>query len=229
MAVERQSGSEADVYAFEEVRPYLERGMNVPAGFFCSFGRYEGEDITWRVLDAKDGSALLVSEKALAPGRYHHTKEDITWDKSSLRAWLNDEFLYAAFNDGERKRIFDTTRSNEGSINFGTPGGPDTDDNVFCLSYREALRYFTSPEELICYPTRVAKGKGVWTNDEGASPWWLRTPGDGGEFAAYVDEEGRINNNGFSVRLEGIGVRPAIVVDIAPESICQFSIWDSSF
>ena len=175
------------------------------------FGRYGGEEIEWRVLDVRDGRALLVTEKVIDRRPYHSAGGDITWSKCSLRAWLNGEFLDSAFDASERSRIAETLVSNPDNPVWGTPGGPDTRDRVFCLSIAETARYYserypTEAQQMVHILLESKKGIVFW--------WWLRSPGHDAANAAFslfgVDSGSLVGHRVHEV----IGVRPALWVNL---------------
>jgi hypothetical protein len=44
--------------------------------------------------------------------------------------------------------------------------------------------------------------------------WWLRSPGDGPDFAAYVDNDGTVDLNGHLVDNSSGGIRPALWLNL---------------
>ena len=80
------------------------RDSNV--GDYVVFGAYEQdrevlngkEDIEWLVLEKEEGRILVLSKYALDAQQYHTSKEDVTWETSTLRQWLNEDFLNLAFS-----------------------------------------------------------------------------------------------------------------------------------
>ena len=59
----------------------------------CEIGSIiEFADIDWRVLDIQGNKALLISEKVLETRRYNDEYKDITWEKCTLRGYLNGDF-----------------------------------------------------------------------------------------------------------------------------------------
>lgn len=72
------------------------------------FGSYEQdndksngkENIEWLILEVKDGKALLFSKYALdllVYSKYSSFDGYSSWEDSSLRRWLNDDFVNSAF------------------------------------------------------------------------------------------------------------------------------------
>lgn len=110
----------------------------------------EKQPIQWRVLSVNGNDAFLMAEKTLDNQCYNeHPKSSMgggkelwaTWETCTLRTWLNDTFLNAAFNDDEKNAIADTTvvTPGEDPWNTGTltDGGKDTIDKVYLLSLAE--------------------------------------------------------------------------------------------
>lgn len=108
------------------------------------------QPIQWRVLSVDGNDAFLMAEKTLDNQCYNeHPKSSTgggkelwaTWETCTLRTWLNDTFLNAAFTDEEKNAIADTTvvTPGEDPWNTGTltDGGNDTVDKVYLLSLEE--------------------------------------------------------------------------------------------
>ena len=201
-------------------------------GGHVTFGSYEQDDnldngpeeIEWIVLDTKDGKSLLISRYVLDAGVYHSDYVPVTWETSSLRAWLNSDFLGAAFSSEEQKAILSVTVENgpdQGYVEYETDGGNSTDDSVFLLSYGETWQYFSSEEERLCVPTAYAAGRGVWRNvgvsTDGQNPcsWWLRSPGSLEGCACRVRTDGDLGSSFADDRDPGI--RPVIWVDLSAD------------
>ena len=90
---------------------------SIKVGDIVTFGRYpqtaEGTDqtpIEWIVLDydEKENKALLLSKYGLDVKPYNTEWTGITWEKCTLRTWLNGEFLNKAFSAGEQSAILMT-------------------------------------------------------------------------------------------------------------------------
>ena len=124
---------------------------NAKVGDIVTFGNYEqdgdaengAEPIEWFILDMEDGQATLLSVYLLDGHRYHPEEMDkITWEDCELRAWLNDDFLNAAFTEAEQEHIAVTNVINEDNPIFGTPGGNDTADKIWLFSFSDLEKYF---------------------------------------------------------------------------------------
>lgn len=194
-----------------------------------TFGTYEqdndtsngAEDIEWLVLAKENNKILVISDKALDCQRYNAIHKDITWEQCSLRKWLNDSFLNAAFSEEERALIQSTTISADKNPQYSTDPGNATTDKVFLLSINEAKKYFNSDEARKCAPTAYAKAQGAFTSDtnkttSGATTcWWrLRSPGNYQDTAAFVHIDGSVYYDGYYVRDARACVRPALWISI---------------
>ncbi|MCL2124561.1 MAG: DUF6273 domain-containing protein [Oscillospiraceae bacterium] len=174
-------------------------------------------DKSWIVLTVDSGKALLLSEKILEERAYNEENAVVTWEDCTLRDYLNNTF-YNAFSSDDKSRIVESSLANNDNEMYGTSGGNDTVDKVFLLSLDEVDDYMGSnaPKNL----QKAIAAKSVIKN--GASSWWLRSPGPGvyGEdpldnnTASYVDGEGRINVLAYYVHNGNVGVRPAIWVTL---------------
>lgn len=193
------------------------------AGDYAFFGEYEQdnntangkEDIEWLVLEVKDGKALVISKYALDCKQYN-TKNytDVTWEACTLRRWLNNDFINAAFSAEEKAIIPTVTVSSDKNPEYSTNPGNATQDQVFLLSITEANKYFSSDSARQCEPTDFAVANGAWESDSGNCWWWLRSSGYSQGSAARVGHGGVVHEGGYFVDY-GIGaVRPALWIDL---------------
>jgi hypothetical protein len=192
------------------------------------FGGYE-----WRVLEVRDGKALIITDKTIDFRAYHNESKDITWADCELRSYLNHEF-YENFDAADRAKIADTSNANENNQWYDAPGGVDTTDKIFLLSLEEAVRYFGDSGQLADRPfdtsyqrlteqindqyddARIAYAAvdSLWGTPAGAaSDWWLRSPGFNAVFVAYVSQFGVIYVEGRSIDYF-YGIRPAMWVTL---------------
>ncbi len=124
---------------------------DIKVGSIVKLGHYEQdndlsngkEPIEWQVLDISDDMALLISCYVLDNVRYNDEIKPSTWENCGLRKWMNDQFINAAFSDDEQKHIKTVKLTNEDNKIYGTDGGNDTYDRVFCLSIDEVMKYYT--------------------------------------------------------------------------------------
>ena len=155
---------------------------------------------------------LLLTKEGIACRPYHEEFEEVTWEKCSLRSWLNGEFLNG-FTDEERAMILKTRVKNLDNPDYDTPGGNDTEDLAFLLSIEEARHFFKNDENRICIPGKEAIEEGVFVAG-GACLWWLRSPGGSRGSAACVYAGGFVSSPGFIVYPFSYGVRPALWVNL---------------
>ncbi len=195
---------------------------NVKVGDYIKFGKYEQdnktsngkEPIEWLVLDVQGDKALVISKYALDVQPYHKTLDTITWEKCTLRSWLNNDFYNSAFTSSEKNKIRTTTVVAEDNSEYGTEAGNNTQDKIFLLSCNEAKRYFASDDARKCKTTAYAKARGAETSSDGTCYWWLRSPGTYRAYAAYVYRYGGVDEYGGSVNYAYHAVRPAMWISI---------------
>ena len=162
----------------------------------------------------KEGNqVLLLSKYVLDAKPYNEELEDVTWETSDIRQWLNNEFYTTAFNKTEKAKIQTSLIKNEDNLEYGTSGGNDTEDKVFLLSEKEAETLFSNEEERIAKATEYAQKSGVYVDKEKASWWWLRSPGYYRDSAAGVSYYGWVYRDGRDVDYNDDGVRPALYLN----------------
>lgn len=152
-------------------------------GDIVTFGHYEQdndttngkEPIAWRVLDKNDeGQYLIISEKVLDVQPYNTTNLFITFEKSTIRSWLNgythsynkvgiditnDNFIDTAFTAEEKAKLVTSNAPAHVNTSHSSEPGNATTDKVFLLSMDEAHDYFTSDEDRLADATRYAVKK----------------------------------------------------------------------
>ncbi len=107
----------------------------VQVGDTILFGHYpqefDGQDnteISWTVYSITGKNAFLFSDKSLAIRPFDENGKT-SWAKSSLRKWLNKEFLLNAFSKEEQKQLISIKHEN-------------TSDKVSLMAYKEAVAVF---------------------------------------------------------------------------------------
>ncbi len=190
------------------------RFFNAKVGDVISFGNckqhilgYE-EDIRWLVLERKDDSVLVVSEKLLDYLPYGGEE----WADSSLRTWLNGEFYDKSFSVEQKARILSAEVTA-----LGDESSADTEDKVFLLSAADTYNYFSDIEARKAGYSGWAERKysdsvqTTYATSESRA-WWLRDT----SYRQY-----NIKNIGSDGVLGGIkydessGVRPAMWIDLS--------------
>ena len=189
-------------------------------GETIEFGNYpqdkDGTEkpIEWIVMKNEGNQILLLSKYVLDAKPYNKEWEDVTWETSDIRQWLNNEFYTTAFNKAEKAKIQTSLIKNEDNSKYGTNGGNDTEDKVFLLSEKETETLFSNKEERIAKATEYATKSGVYVNEEKAAWWWLRSPGDNSKNAAEVWNYGWVGRSGDDVDCSNDGVRPALHLNL---------------
>ncbi len=195
-------------------------------GDVVNFGTYEQdnnkktkhEEIEWKVLEIKDNKALVISEYVIDTGAYNTEKGDIAWEKCTLRKWLNEDFINAAFGDNEKELIATTTLAAEKKPSNSTYTPAPTQDKIFILTAEEAEHYFPERENRKSRVTAYTVGKEAkgYSDWDGFGTWWLR--GAIGYFqnvSAQVDAyDGDIECN-YTYVEEIQGIRPVMWIDLS--------------
>ena len=149
------------------------------------------------------------------PKLYNASYTTVTWETSTLRKWLNNDFLNSAFSANEKAMIPTVTVSADKNPDYSTNPGNATQDKVFLLSITEVNKYFNFNSARRCEPTDYAVANGAWKNDSGNCYWWLRSPGYNQDCAALVIYDGRVSEGGTCVDVDNRSVRPALWIDLS--------------
>lgn len=187
--------------------------------------------VKWLVLESSGDKALLISLYNLDVYYYLDTErmfdyEDknipVSWAVSDIRYWLNENLLYSIFNDTERSCVLPTKVHTPDNPVYGTTGGEDTTDYLFLLSIEEAQKYFSSDVER---RTQIVPDVDIeqydlmaythYLNTTDYYDWWLRSPGETQDFAAFVGRFGDVNVEGEILAAESVSIRPAMWVDLS--------------
>ena len=192
--------------------------QTVQVGDIIPFGGYD-----WRVLDVQANRAFIITENVIEQRAYHGNFDDwegITWEHSTLRSYLNNQF-FNSFNAADRARIAETRIVNNDNPWFGIPGGNDTTDKIFLLSLEEVVRYFGDSGQLgnrLSADTWFINDRyntaRIARNTYGNQWWWLRSPGCCSNSAASVSTDGTFLVSGPGVYHVYGGVRPALWLEL---------------
>ena len=182
---------------------------------------FKYEPIKWRVLQSENGEAFLLSDVILDKQLYNENDKYVTWEKSSLRAWLNKKFINTAFSDEEKEKINITEIVNQDNPVYGIEGGNNTFDKIFLLSLsvvseqQDGEKYGFLDDEI------RACGKSDFSKT--VSWWWLRSPGRNSFSAAEVDCCGWILRCGVDVCYDSDGVRPALHLNLSSSNLFSYA------
>ncbi|SOB71940.1 consensus disorder prediction [Anaerobutyricum hallii] len=149
----RLKGEDATYYNSDETGQYNWNGN------YKTYHYFKYEPIKWRVLNRNGNDALLLADIALDDQEYNTKFEDVTWESSSMRSWLNGygasvnqpktdysrkNFINSAFTSTQRNAIKTTNVVNNNNIGYGIAGGNNTSDKVFLLSESEVYNTDTA-------------------------------------------------------------------------------------
>ena len=225
----------------DESKKYIEnedlvRLPNYSVGTYINFGKYyknnntELEQIEWRVIAKENDKMLLMSRYGIEYMPFNEVDKGITWETSTLRKWLNEDFYNLAFNDIEKKSIIkNLTKIDTGS---GGNSGRDTYDYVTLLSHKDLIDYLdlydlidakediTKFDSLKCYHTRYAfenynkkTGKKI-RNEYLPKRWWLRDITATYKNVLIYDYQDKKVSETMNCTEKSVLVRPAIWVAI---------------
>ena len=171
---------------------------------------FKYEPIKWRVIKCENGEALLLSDIVLDKQKYNKRLKKVTWEKSTLRKWLNIKFMNRAFSSSEQEAIRTTKVINEDNYYYKTDGGNDTLDKIYLLSLSET-------DEEKEYGFTDSYGMTIkysnYADLDDYQYWWLRTPGEKNISAAAVDMFGEAYVGGGESDME-LGIRPVLHLNL---------------
>lgn len=182
---------------------------------------FKYEPIKWRVLHYENSEAFLLADAILDSQPYHSEKEEIDWEKSSIRAWLNNEFINKAFSNEENKAINTVELINKDNSKYGTQGGKNTSDKLFLLSLSEVDETEES-KEYGFWDKKTRKCKNDNFSEE-TYFWWLRSPGNSSHDAAGVYYYGWVFGYGYDVQEPAGGIRPALYLNLSSSDFFSYA------
>lgn len=143
----------------------------------------EKKPIRWRVLSVEGDDAFLMADQAIESRPFDEEGSAVTWEKCSLRKWLNEDFIKEAFTEEEQAAIMETTVVNKDNEEYNTEAGADTQDKIYLLSIDEAAdtQYgFEKSDKAAFHRTSPARevAQTMYSSEAyNAFFWWLRSPG----------------------------------------------------
>ena len=195
------------------------------------FGKYE-----WLILDKKSDAKLLLCKDIVDMVPYNDIDGEVFWECSSLRAWMNCDFI-RGFSPEEKKKIKRIRLHNDANPIYGNSGGSETKDKIFALSFEELIKYYGKKRtdylnpnvslsddnnnddimranlKLEAHQLIILREKQRLDYSEilgKPMAWWLRTPGISNRKAMKVNCNGNIRIKGQDVIGPLVGVRPAM-------------------
>ena len=213
----------------ENVSDYVTTPENAQVGDYITFGSYEQdndttngkEDIQWLVLEKQEDKILVLSKYALDYVYFSEENKNyelpqqvknVSWENSTVRKWLNNEFVRESFSAEEANRIPTVTVSVNANDEYYLDEGEDTKDRLFLLSVDEALEYFPTDEERICLATEYIKGNVaiVGNQTDSNAMWGLRTRKKGNIYVSVLWNGDFYNNSVGDIVI----VRPAMWINL---------------
>lgn len=196
-------------------------------------GYFLSEPIKWRVLSINsDGTdAFVIADRAIDIAQYYSASNvEITWEKSSVRQWLNDAFLKKAFTADEQAAVKTTTVKTADNQESSEPGGNDTQDKIYLPSIEEIYNWdygFSAQEDE--EQTRMTTstdyawlGGTPFKRIAGFMSYWLRSPGKQKGYPATIGDWGAGKITSAKAE-EYLGVRPVMHVDLSDTSLWSYA------
>ena len=164
-----------------------------PVGSTVSFGTAAGVTLNWTVLERRGSTVLLSAQASVDTRPFTETRIGVSWGYSTLRSWLNREFLSESFTAEEQARIVQVAVENPANpYDAASKNRSATEDRVFLLSVQEIEQY---------YPAENSRAIGM--------VYWTRSSARRSDTAAMcVTESGAFSTE--DVRDKACGVRPAL-------------------
>lgn len=189
---------------YKESQEYMEKMLeyfNWDVNNVVSFGGYY-----WFVIEKTETTCKLLCSHAINPifMEYNEVVQDVTWETSTLRSYLNNEF-YNTFSDEEKTIIAKTKLSNSNNSEYGTDGGNDTEDYVYVLSETE---YMSLDPGVVGYILNTISDEIIAGNNQSC---WSRTPGNNNSSVITYTWRGAVSTYGVEVTKKHM-VLPVITI-----------------
>ena len=153
----------------------------------------------WYLADRSGDRVLLIKKNsfAITSDMADYTKDkNQSWESSTIRSYLNGDYLKDGFSDEELKTITPTEIKADSNPVYKTQGGNDTKDKVFIISARELEKY----SDLLNKTTKQC--------------WWTRTPGANEGTLVFVDTDKTVFYYGYEMTESDIRAKPAMWIDL---------------
>jgi len=163
---------------------------------YIEFGSYYKDNenemlpLLWRVLKRKNGEALIVTKNVIDAQPYDALNK-ADWHSSSLRAFLNGEFMNTAFSSDEAAKIL---------------------SEIYIPTVDDAIALFDDRDDRVDYTvTEYAKGRGAHTFSDGKCFTWLASSASGDQNPPMMNADGGITLLGVCASLKN-GIRPMMLI-----------------
>ncbi len=184
---------------------------------------FKCETITWKILATSSGTYSLLSNIVLDTSTYNFTKDEHTYENSTIRKWLNKNFYKTAF--GLNNSYITPTDVDNSAATTESDTNPyaseNTKDNVYLLSYKDYLNTaYGFPADDNFSNVRKSKVSDYAIANkcffqDGGAPYWTRSPIDDttGNYVNAVSWAGsmvsQVTTNDY------VGVRPSITLNLS--------------
>ncbi len=181
---------------------------------------FKFEPIKWRIIERADGEALMIADMIINAHEFNTTTSGAksssanSWELSTVRKWLNENFYEEAFTAEERKLILKSTVSNGEDV-------AQTEDYIY-LASREEIENpaygFAEKSDRIFKATDYARANGATvamaSSIKGNGYFWLRTPSANAvNNALYVKNDGSVASGDF-VNSTTYGILPMLKIEL---------------
>ncbi len=188
---------------------------------------YLVEPIQWRILSEDDETLYLMSTKALDAQAFSKTNNN--YEKSDIRAWLNDVFFNKAFNPDAQRKICEI-KCNNCATTTDSANNPysceDTIDKVALITFSELQEcygfgspYFESLQRTIKYTEYAfSKSRTGGKLEEKETDWWTRSPSSHhSDFVLGVNKHGQLRTSGpFKITPDTVTLRADQISGVVP-------------
>ena len=211
---------------FTSYRPYYVENNTSEAGSHQDENGYmkstvywfKYEPIEWRIVSNDKGDAVVRAMVILDSAQYATDASAIypnKYDSSDLRAFLNGDFVKAAFTAEEQERLLTSVVDNS----LATTGYEvskytcaNTNDKVYTMSFADLANpaFALSGDDRKATVTDYAACMGCYVSKDGFGSYWLRSPvGNDPVKARHINYKGEVIDYD-SVGMTDIGVIPVL-------------------
>ncbi len=199
---------------------------------------FKWKPLTWKVLDPQKGLVMcssIIDSQEYYPSESNRTIDEKTiypnnYEYSTIRTWLNNCFINAAFSQAEQEKIETTRLLNPAySVDYSQYNSRVTNDKIYLLSFEDvknASYGFSNYASRHLSGTDYAKAQGLSASSKSTiSDWLLRTARNSIRSVCYVDYYDNLSS-GVSVANTYNGIVPAFNFNpsskiFEPEEACS--------
>lgn len=206
---------------------------------------FKYEPLTWRIIDPNSGFVIcdtIIDSQPFNNEVYENQSEDYNFEHfsdkefihyandysaSSIREWLNNDFLNSAFSPSQQSAIYETELKNQSAPEFYKErfDAQNSTDKIFLVSYEDACNenygfnanINSSDESRRRKGTDYAKCQGLYVieNTDNHSYWYSRTSRSNAELVCIINYFGKLyENDSYKVNDTAIGIVPALKIDL---------------